>query len=124
MRKRLVALIIFAVALLVTPALATDHTVAYGDQTVGITSAGNVDWNPFSTTLYPAPPTVLYVIVAGAAYDVFVIRDGSGTGPVLINETLSAQGTRVLPMGYRCRPYLNFSECTLTATSTVTFVRE
>lgn len=106
--------------LLLTASLAgaTAHTVATGTRTVGITTMGDVDWNYFSSSSFPNPPMILYVIVAGSTNDVFVIKDASDTGPILINETLLSSGTRVLPMGYMARPYLDYSACTFAGTPT------
>lgn len=121
--KRLwyVALLIL-VLLYASLAGATAHTVATGERTVGITTMGNVDWNYFDSTSFPNPPMILYVIISGSTNDVFVIRDASATGPILINETISSSGTRVLPMGYNARPYLDYSDCTFAGTPTAASV--
>lgn len=94
------------------------HTVATGTRTVGITSMGTVDWDYFVSTSYPNAPEIDYIIIVGSTNDRFVVRDGSATGPVLIDETLLSAGTRVLPMGFRARPFLDYSDCTFAGTPT------
>lgn len=116
MKKFLLSVLL--VFLLCGQAFATAHTIGKGDQTIGITTMGDVDWDFFSTTSFPSPPNILGIIIFGSTSDRFVILDGSASGPVLIDETLSSAGTRFLPVGFRCRPYLDYSACTFAGTPT------
>ena len=70
--------------------------------------------------------TFLQSIVAqpGAAGDKFSIRDGSATGPLLIPNSTSLAGEAfqvTWPRGLRVKPFLVFSECTLSAGAKVWF---
>lgn len=55
--------------------------------------------------------------------DVMVIKDGSGTGPYLYNATVATTVVLVYP-GTLCKPYIDYSECTLTAGHMFTFLWE
>lgn len=53
----------------------------------------------------------------GAANDELVVRDGSASGPTIFHVICSAatdQRVKYLH-GQACQPYINFSECTLSA---------
>lgn len=55
--------------------------------------------------------------------DVMVVKDGSDTGPYLYNATVATSVVLVYP-GTLCKPYIDYSECTLTTGHMFTFLWE
>jgi hypothetical protein len=73
----------------------------------------------FAQTGFPLKGLIL--IPGSGAPDTFVIKDGSDAGPYLYKAALSAATVLVYP-GTFCKPYIDFSECTLTTGHLITFV--
>jgi len=73
----------------------------------------------FSQAGFPLKGIIL--IPGSGAPDTFVIKDVKDTGPYLYKAALSAATVLVYP-GTLCFPYIDFSECTLTAGHLITFV--
>ena len=63
---------------------------------------------------------IIFMPGSGAP-DTFVIKDGDENGSYLYAGALSANTVVVYP-GSMCRPFIDFSECTLTTGHKVTFV--
>ena len=73
----------------------------------------------FSPAGFPLKGIIL--IPGSGAPDTFVIKDVKDTGPYLYKAALTAATVLVYP-GTLCFPYIDFSECTLTAGHLITFV--
>ena len=73
----------------------------------------------FSQAGFPLKGIIL--IPGSGAPDTFVIKDVKDTGPYLYKAALTAATVLVYP-GTLCFPYIDFSECTLTAGHLITFV--
>lgn len=63
----------------------------------------------------------LILMPGASAPDTFSIKDGSDSGPYLYYGAVSAASVLVYP-GTICRPYIDYSECTLSAGHKITFV--
>ena len=63
----------------------------------------------------------IILIPGSGGPDTFSIKDGSESGPYLYKAAVSAATVLVYP-GTVCRPFIDYSECTLSAGHSVTFV--
>lgn len=84
-----------------------------------------MDWSlveayrQFRNTGVPLKGIIL--IPGSGAPDTFVIMDGSDSGAYLYSAAVSATTVVVYPGSY-CKPYIDFSACTLSAGHKITFV--
>lgn len=84
------------------------------------------DWNMSGNVSVPNRGISLKGMVlkgGSGGSDVMVIKDGSDTGPYLYNATVATSVVLVYP-GTLCKPYIDYSECTLTAGHMFTFLWE
>lgn len=95
-----------------------------GTQSISV-SAVTEDWS--FVTAYKSfagvgiPLKGIILIPGSGAPDTFVIKDGSDSGAYLYKGALTAAAVLVYP-GNNCKPYIDFSECTLTTGHVITFV--
>ena len=90
-------------------------TIGYVDRDWDITE----QYPKFRTS--PVNLKGIILIPGSGAPDTFSIKDGSDSGPYLYYGALSAASVLVYP-GTQCRPYIDFSECSLSAGHKITFV--
>lgn len=68
-------------------------------------------------------PIELILFYPGAANDILVIKDTAATGPVVATmKSVDAEPRVLYFRGAKIKPYLDYSECTLTSGAFVTFI--
>jgi len=117
--------VVDAVSLADVPSFTHTLKLYRGMNAVTVTAI-NGDWALHETFRRFANPGMALkgmVFVPGSgAPDTFCIKDGSDVGAILWNGAVAAPGTTVLYPGSMCKPFIDYSACSLSAGHSITFV--
>jgi hypothetical protein len=129
-QMRTVLILAILIVLIAGPVLATNTVNSTGGRQVLQVSAMDSDFNMVAQTGYTqyadgGVPIVVILFYPGAADDILVVKQQSASGPIITKLKSTDGEPRVMPLyGSRVKPYIDYSECTLSSGAFVVFIVE